>query len=68
MVIQHADLKTQQKYLPIMRDAVSKGKANVGSLALLEDRVALGMGKSQIYGSQIMQDATGKYLQPLIDP
>lgn len=68
LVIQHADLKTQQKYLPIMRDAVSKGKANAGSLALLEDRVALGMGKSQIYGSQIMQDATGKYLQPLIDP
>lgn len=40
LVIQHSDLKTQQKYLPMMRDAVKKGNANASSLALLEDRVA----------------------------
>jgi hypothetical protein len=32
-------------------------------LALLEDRVALGKGKKQIYGSQIHRDQkTGKYI------
>lgn len=53
MVIQHADLVIQEKYLPMMRDAVKNGKAKASSLALLEDRVALRQGKKQIYGSQV---------------
>lgn len=62
LVIQHSDQKTQEKYLPVMREAVKNGKASGSSLALLEDRVALGQGKKQIYGSQIHRDQkTGKY-------
>ena len=62
LVIQHSDQKTQEKYLPMMREAVKNGKAAGSSLALLEDRVALGQGKKQIYGSQIHRDQkTGKY-------
>ncbi len=62
LVIQHADQKTQEKYLPMMREAVKAGKAQGNQLALLEDRVALGQGKKQIYGSQIHRDnITGKY-------
>jgi len=62
LVIQHADQKTQEKYLPMMRDAVKVGRAEPRNLALLEDRVALAQGKKQIYGSQIHYDnATGKY-------
>ncbi|GGD72723.1 hypothetical protein GCM10011514_41040 [Emticicia aquatilis] len=68
LVIQHADIETQKQYLPLMRAAVNEGKAQASSLALLEDRVALGSGKCQIYGSQIMQDETGYYVQPLKDP
>tara|TARA_R110002050_G_scaffold109799_4_gene221501 strand:- start:152 stop:1135 length:984 start_codon:yes stop_codon:yes gene_type:complete len=70
LVIQHSKLETQQKYLPMMRDAVKKGNANASSLAYLEDRVALRQGKRQIYGSQMGRDKdTGKYyVQPLIDP
>ncbi|HEY0744191.1 MAG TPA: DUF6624 domain-containing protein [Chryseosolibacter sp.] len=70
LVIQHADLATQQKYLPMMRDAARKGNAQPSSLALLEDRVALGEGKKQIYGSQIGTDPkTGAhYVLPLVDP
>jgi hypothetical protein len=70
LVIQHANIKTQEKYLPMMRDAVNKGNARAGSLALLEDRVALRQGKKQIYGSQISRDnKTGKYyVMPLDDP
>lgn len=49
LVIQHSpDYKVQQKYLPMMREAVKKGNADAKNLALLEDRVALGEGKKQI--------------------
>jgi hypothetical protein len=70
LVIQHADLKTQQKYLPMMREAVKNKNARANALALLEDRVALGEGRRQIYGSQIGQDnATNKsFVLPLDDP
>ncbi len=61
LVIQHSNQKTQEKYLPMMREAVKHGKAQGANLALLEDRVALGQGKKQIYGSQIHQDSNGKY-------
>ncbi len=69
LVIQHSNLETQQKYLPMMREAVKNKKANGGSLALLEDRVALGLGKRQTYGSQIgTNETTGKnYVLPLDD-
>ena len=70
LVIQHAPLEVQEKYLPMMREAVEKGNANARSLALLEDRVALRQGKRQMYGSQIGRDQeTGEnYVLPLDDP
>lgn len=54
----------------MMREAVKQGNANSGSLALLEDRVALRKGEKQIYGSQVGRDQeTGEYyVLPLIDP
>jgi hypothetical protein len=62
LVIQHSNQKIQEKYLPMMREAVKNGSAQASALALLEDRVALGQGKKQIYGSQIHRDEqTGKY-------
>jgi len=70
LVIQHADIETQEKYLPMMREAIKKGNATAANLALLEDRVALRKGEKQIYGSQIGRDQeTGEYyVLPLIDP
>jgi hypothetical protein len=70
LVIQHSDQLTQEKYLPMMRDAVKNGKARGSSLALLEDRVALGQGKKQTYGSQIGQDneTQSYFVLPLDDP
>ncbi len=69
LVIQHSNPKTQEKYLPMMRDAVIKGNAQADALALLEDRVALGQGKKQIYGSQIRRDEQTKkyYFAPIED-
>lgn len=70
LVIQHADLAVQQRYLPMMRAAAKEGKAQASSLALLEDRIALREGRHQIYGSQIGRDPdTGThYVAPLDDP
>lgn len=67
LVIQHADLATQKAYLPMMRKAVKAGKISAGSLAILEDRVALRSGKKQIYGSQVLIDqASGtQEVQPI---
>ena len=69
-VIQHADIITQEKYLPIIRKAAKEGKTLISNLAILEDRIALRQGKRQIYGSQIWIDSkTGnKYIQPIEDP
>jgi hypothetical protein len=69
LVIQHSNSTTQEKYLPIIREAVKSGKANGSELALLEDRVALSQGKKQLYGSQIRKnESTGKYeLSPIED-
>ncbi|WP_300487129.1 DUF6624 domain-containing protein [Flavobacterium sp.] len=70
LVVQHADLPVQEKYLPMMRKAVIDKKAKSSSLALLEDRVALRQGKKQIYGSQIAWDMKNNrnYILPLEDP
>lgn len=62
LVIQHADLQTQEKYLPLMREAVKIGKAKGAELALLEDRVAIRNNKKQIFGSQITRDINGNYV------
>ena len=70
LAIQHSDLETQEKYLPIMREAVNKGNADPANLALLEDRVAVRQGRMQIYGTQLEYDKEkGKlFVLPLEDP
>ncbi|MFK8061265.1 MAG: DUF6624 domain-containing protein [Polaribacter sp.] len=68
--IQHAKLSVQEKYLPMLREAVKNKNAKPSQLALLEDRVAMRNGKKQIYGSQTkIDDKTGKnYFAPIKDP
>lgn len=70
LVIQHANLDMQLKYLPMMKDAVKDGRADVRDFAFLQDRVALKQGGKQIYGSQILKDPNKHhyYVAPLIDP
>jgi len=70
LVIQHSDLETQRKYLPMMREALKVGNIKSDDFALLEDRIAMGQGNRQIYGSQIIiDDETGTfYVYPLIEP
>jgi hypothetical protein len=70
LVIQHADLPYQKKYLAMVRAAVKDGKARADELALLEDRMGLREGRRQVYGSQIYTDPkTGLWVvAPLQDP
>ena len=70
LVIQHSDLEVQEKYLPIMKQAVREGKADARSLALLIDRVNLRKGELQVYGSQVGTDPDNgeQYVLPVIEP
>lgn len=68
LVIQHARLAVQDKYLPMMRDAVKNGRANGSDIALLEDRVGIRHGGKQVYGSQVISDSIGALPAPMIDP
>jgi hypothetical protein len=68
VIIQHSTLENQEKYLPVMREAVEKGKARSAQLALLEDRILVRNGKEQIYGSQTGTDSLGNFrISPVKD-
>jgi hypothetical protein len=70
LVIQHAPLETQEKYLPMMRQAVKDGNAFGSQLALLEDRIEIRNNRHQIYGSQMakMKGNDQYVVMPLKDP
>jgi hypothetical protein len=52
MVLQHADSASQHAYLPLLREAVSRGEMPASDLAMLEDRVLKSDGRAQLYGTQ----------------
>ena len=56
LVIQHAPIETQEKYLPLLQESVKKGESQGNHLAMLEDRIQMRNGKPQVYGSQITTD------------
>ncbi len=53
LVIQHADLATQERYLPMMEKSVADNESRSCDLALLQDRILMRQGKKQFYGSQV---------------
>jgi hypothetical protein len=59
LVIQHAAKEVQEKYLPVLRESVLAGESSGSHLALLEDRILMGNGLPQTYGSQITVDEAG---------
>lgn len=70
LVLEHSGIETQEKYLPMLEEAVRNGKAKPGYYALMKDRVLIARGEKQIYGSQLELDSeTNQYiLSPMIDP
>lgn len=70
LVIQHADLATQKKFLPIVEKAAKEGKTLPSNLAILKDRIGIRENGEQLYGSQIWTDPKTqiKYVDVLVDP
>lgn len=67
-VIQHSDVSIQEKYLPIMKQAVKDNKADASELAMLEDRILIRNNKKQMYGSQLIRNEKGEFvLLPIED-
>ncbi len=64
LLVQHADLDRafQKRCLPLLADAVKQGEATGVQLAYLTDRVRVGAGEKQVYGTQF-HTVDGK-LQP----
>jgi len=56
LVIQHAPLSVQEKYLPMLEASVKEGESRGSHLALLADRIQMRNEKPQTYGSQITRD------------
>ena len=59
-VIQHADVETQKKYLPLFIEGAKRGDITQEGVAMLEDRINMFEGKPQRYGSQIVEDEQGR--------
>ena len=59
LVVQHADLATQEKYLPMLEKSVAEGESFAKTYAYLKDRVLMRHGEKQIYGTQVVPSKTG---------
>ena len=61
LILQHADKPTQEKYLPLVQQAVQRHELRADMGAMLEDRVLMHRGEKQRYGTQLRRNAaTGR--------
>lgn len=68
LCIQHSeDSLIQNKYLPILKEAVQRGAAKGWQYAFLTDRCLMNQGQKQIYGTQRIIRNEVYYLVPLQD-
>lgn len=69
LLLQHADSAFQREMLPAVRRAAAAGNARRADAAYLEDRVLVGQGRPQRFGTQLrFDDATGRpALYPIDD-
>jgi hypothetical protein len=68
LIIQHSNLEIQKKYLPAVEKLANDNEIAKQAFALLKDRVCVGEGQDQIYGSQVKTDSAGIYtLVPIRD-
>jgi hypothetical protein len=69
-VLQHADMKTQQKFRPLLEKAFNEGHLPRNYYAQFVDRLKYRETKEQIYGTQYGTKPNSKeiFILPLIDP
>ncbi len=68
LIIQHAPLETQKKYLPMLQQAAKTLDIPPPNLALLSDRISVRENGTQLYGTQITISPSGEKLPfPITD-
>lgn len=70
LIVQHANLRVQKRYYPLILEAEKNGNMLSNNVAILEDRIAIREGRPQTYGSQGHYDMERKktIIYPLKDP
>jgi hypothetical protein len=70
LIIQHADIATQERFLPLIQAAEKKGETTSSNVAILEDRINVRRGRKQDYGSQGFTDKQSRkmFIYPISDP
>ena len=63
LIVQHAELDYQKKYLPLIKDAVAQKEARRSDLAMLEDRILTREDKKQVYGTQLRLNQTTQRME-----
>lgn len=56
LVFQHADYDNRKKYFALLQKSAKNGDLTKIQIAMMQDRILMSDGKSQIYGSQITQN------------
>ena len=64
IIIQHSDHETQEAMLPLVEAAYRAGDLEGQDYALLLDRVLVGRGEPQMYGTQILPPEQWQHGQP----
>jgi hypothetical protein len=62
-ILQHAELRYQIKYFPLLKAAAGKKEARLQDAAMLEDRILVRENKKQIYGTQVRMNQQTKALE-----
>jgi hypothetical protein len=68
LLVQHSDLKTQKEMLPLLKKAFQDGDVSGQNYALLLDRVLVGEGKPQLYGTQALPFEQWTEQEPKLAP
>jgi hypothetical protein len=68
LIVQHADHAFQKEMLPLVEKAYRGGGLSGQSYALLLDRVLVGEGKPQVYGTQAKRFEEWKGREPVLEP
>ncbi|MFK7747076.1 MAG: DUF6624 domain-containing protein [Kordia sp.] len=67
LVVQHAEIDIQEKYLPYLAESVEKEESDGWYLAFLKDRILMRKGEKQYYGTQVKKDKKSgfTYIHPI---
>lgn len=68
LLVQHADHSFQKEMLPLVEKAYKRGEVPGQTYALLLDRVLVGEGKPQVYGTQAKPFKDWEGQEPLLQP